>query len=353
MNNSNESTPSGQASQITEQTQDFATLSGVDLIRRSNLVNEFVLVDGLGRSGKGMIGHILASMDRVEKVRLDLGYDTCHRLYRLGKITHDAAVCMLKIEADLGLYNNYIGREVNFRFKDMSGIWANTRPITYIRRLFSEEGAPAVQRIRQERPIFQSLSHDALQSANLFFDAFGDRLRFIHIVRDPVDIIYEWVRRGFGERIGTDGQEVQLSRAWGREVVPLYAIGWEDEYLSITPTERVIKMVKTAFDDTAAGYAKLTEDRQSQVLFLLFDEFVVNPNPWCQEIAGWLKTTVTRRTNSRLKKEQCPRTIPRDQRPSRVEDIRAKASEKYMDILEEHTERYWELFSRHSLESKA
>ena len=175
MNNSNESTPSGQASQKTEQTQDFATLSGVDLIRRSNLVNEFVLVDGLGRSGKGMIGHILASMDRVEKVRLDLGYDTCHRLHRLGKITHDAAVCMLKIEADLGLYNNYIGREVNFRFKDMSGIWANTRPITYIRRLFSEEGAPAVQRIRQERPIFQSLSHDALQSAILFFDAFGDR----------------------------------------------------------------------------------------------------------------------------------------------------------------------------------
>jgi hypothetical protein len=352
MSSINEPTTSAQANQPIALRKDLVALSGVDLTRKSSLVKEFVLVDGLGRSGKGMIGHILASMDRVEKVRLDLGYDTCHRLYRLGKITHDAAVCMLKIEADLGLYNNYIGREVNFRFSDMSGIWANTRPFTYIRRLFSEEGAPAVQRIRQERPIFQSLSHDALQSANLFFDAFGDRLRFIHVVRDPVDIIYEWVRRGFGDRIGIDGQEVQLTREWGDEVVPLYAIGWEDEYLSITPTERVIKMVQVAFDDTAAGYAEMTEDRQSRVRFLLFDEFVVNPNPWCQELAGWLETTTTGRTKRRLKKEQCPRTIPEAQRPTRVEGIRTDASSDYMEILEEQTEKYREVCSRHSLESK-
>ena len=97
----------------------------------------------------------------------------------------------------------------------------------------------------------------------------------------------------------------------------------------------------------------MTEKRQSLVRFLLFDEFVVNPNPGCQELAGWLETTTTRRTKRRLKKELCPRTIPEDHRPTRLEDIWTNASSDYMDILEEKTERYREVCSRHSLESKS
>ena len=108
--------PASQQSTARVEFAENSNTGAVELVRNNTLVEEFILVDGLGRSGKGMIGHILASMDRVEKVRLDLGYDTVHRLYRLGKLTHDAAVSMLSIEADMGLYNNYIGREVNFRF---------------------------------------------------------------------------------------------------------------------------------------------------------------------------------------------------------------------------------------------
>lgn len=325
-------------------------MDSVQLVRSSSLVKEFVLVDGIGRSGKGMIGHVLASMDRVEKVRLDLIYDTVHRLYILGKIPHDAATSMLSIEADMGLYNNYIGREVNFRFSDMTGVWANTRPGTYLKRLFSDEGEPAVERIHQERPIFQSLSHDALECGDLYFDAFEDRLKFVHIIRDPVDIIYEWIRRGFGDRIGTDGREFQFSHQWGEHVVPIYAVGWEDEYLAISPTDRVIRMISTAFDKIFEGYSAMSKTRQRRVKFIIFEEFVVNPNPYCEELAGFLETRLTPRTKRRLKKEKCPRVVPENQRLDRFKGIQADASDEYMDLLKEHEIRYQNLAEKYILD---
>ena len=321
----------------------------VKLVRAATLCKEFVLVDGVGRSGKGMMGHVLASMDRVEKVRLDLAYDTVHRLYLLGKLPHDAAVSMLSIEADMGLYNNYISREVNFRFSDMTGIWANTKPATYIRRLFAEEGQPVVDRINRERPIFQSLSHDALECGNLYFDAFGERLKFVHVIRDPVDIIYEWLRRGFGERIGTDGREFQFSYQWRDQVVPIYAVGWEDEYLSISPTDRVIRMVNIAFNEIFRGYSEMSEDRQARVKFVIFEEFVVSPHPYCRELADFLGTTITPRTKRRLKKEQCPRVIPDNQRGERLQGIRDHASAEYMAILSEHQDQYRDHVAKYGL----
>ncbi len=59
-----------------------------------------------------------------------------------------------------------------------------------------------MERIEEERPIFQLMSHDMLQKAELFFDAFGSGLRIIEIVRHPVDLIIEMESRSYGSGIG-------------------------------------------------------------------------------------------------------------------------------------------------------
>jgi hypothetical protein len=164
-----------------------------------------------------------------------------------------------------------------------------------------------------------------------------------------VDIIYEWVRRGFGDRIGTDGREFQFSHQWEEHVVPIYAVGWEEEYLSISPTDRVIRMINTAFDGIFKGYSAMDKERQSRVKFVIFDEFVVDPDPYCRELADFLGTTLTPRTKRRLKREKCPRVIPKNQRPDRVEDIQADASEEYMSSLKEHEIQYWDLVEKYGL----
>ena len=119
-----------------------------------------------------------------------------------------------------------------------------------------EEGQPVVDRIAREKPIFQNLTHGGMIVGDLYFDAFGDRLKVIYMVRDPVGIIYEWDRRDFGSRIGKDPSELQLTYEWGDDVVPIYTRGWEDEYLKSNPTDRIIAMVDWYFKENMAGYER-------------------------------------------------------------------------------------------------
>ena len=108
----------------------------IKLVRRNNLVGEFALIDGVGRDGKAMMGHILSTMDRVEKLNIDESFDIVRNLYMLGKVTHDAAVTVMRTEADARLYNNMISRSVNFRFSDGSGVSKNLATGKYIKRGF-------------------------------------------------------------------------------------------------------------------------------------------------------------------------------------------------------------------------
>jgi len=320
--------------------KDYNFNHDVKLVRRNNLVSEFVLVDGIGRDGKAMIGHVLATMSRVEKLSIDEPFDTIRHLYMLGKISHDAAIAVMRTEADTRLYNNMISRSVNFRFTDGSGVYQSLATIKYIRRLFLKEGQPVVDRIMKERPIFQSLTHGGLMMAELFFDTFDDRLKIIYMVRDPVGIIYEWDRRGFGNRIGKDPSEFQYTYEWGEDVVPLYAYGWEDEYLSSSSIDRIIGMVDWYFRANIAGYARLNEERKKQVMFVIFEEFVTDPMPYCKKIAEFLGTTTTSRTKKVLKRERCPRILDPKDREEKRGNIEKKASEKAVARLNKLIEEY-------------
>ncbi|KAF5416488.1 MAG: hypothetical protein C5S38_02780 [Candidatus Methanophagaceae archaeon] len=245
------------------------------LVRNNNLVEKLVIVDGIGRSGKSLMGVTLASMLNVEKERIDAMLDYIPRLYAMNKLSRDAAVTMLRIEVDNRLYDTMISRAVNFRPSDYTGIFKYPNPLRYIERLFlEEEGAPVVERVRKEKPIFQNMTHDGLSYAKIFFEAFGDKLFFIEMLRNPIDIVYDWHIRDFGTRIGKDPREFQFTFEWKGEMVPIMAHGWEDEYLTISPVERIIRMIDTMYRKNIKTYNELTREQKERIFFVVFDKFV-------------------------------------------------------------------------------
>ena len=320
----------------------------IKLIRDNTLISEFVLVDGQGRSGKAMLGVILSTMRRVEKLRLDTVFDYVPRYYFLGKMSHNAAITALKIEADEKLYNTMISRCVNFRFDDYSGVFKDGYPFRYLKRLVQKSEQSAVERIKNEKPIFQNLTHDGLHMASLYFDAFGDKLKIIHMMRDPIENIYEWDKRNFGERIGKDPREFQLSYEWKGECVPLNAEGWEDDYLSSNPTERIVGMINHFFKINLEGYFNLDEKWKERIYFLEFEKFVVEPMKYCRQLEEFLGTEMTFRTKRVLKRERCPRKLDQALRERKIKDTEEKLSPKFKTmlrkLLEDYERRRWESF---------
>ena len=305
-----------------------------ELVRDNSLENELVIIDGQGRSGKNLIAVLISTMKRAEKMRLDSQFDYIPRYYFMGKMSIDAAVVALRTEADEKHYYNSISRDVNFRLADYSGVYRQGKRLVYIARLFMSGDDQAVERLRRSRSIFQEMTHDGLHVAPLYFEAFGSRLKLIHVFRDPIGNIFEQNKRGFGERIGSDPRELQLTHSWQGKPIPIIAIGREEEYLNGNPLERLVLMVDIMFRRNLQGYFDLDSKYQKQVMFLEFEEFVSNPTVYMDSISQFIGDEFENSRNRIMKKENFPRIIDPKTRIDRLEQISSNLSAHYSHILE-------------------
>jgi len=324
----------------------------IKLIRNNTFSSDIVIIDGQGRSGKNMISVILSTMPRVEKMRLDSLFDYVPRYYSIGKMSKDAALMALKIEADEKLYNTMISRSVNFRFDDYTGIFKQGKPFKYIKRLFMKSEQEAVQRIENEKPIFQEMTHDGMHLIDLYFEAFEERLKFIHVFRDPVGNIYEQNKRDFGTRIGTDPREFQLTYNWTDKSIPLNVIGMEEDYINGNPLERLVLQVDSLFRKNIEGFKKLDDKWKKRVFFIEFERFAVDPWPYLDKLEEFLQTNTVSKTRKIMRRENCPRKPDTSQRENRISDINNQLSSRYQKIfknlIEDYDKRPWKDFNNKS-----
>ncbi len=125
-------------------------------IRKNHLIQELVMIDGIGRSGKGMLAHMLSCFNRVEKQHdLDM-FEWIGRVWSARKISDDAAINLLRLEGDTRLYNSFISRDVNFRFSDDTGVFKNANPFKYLKRLIAKPHENTVNKIISHRHELQN-----------------------------------------------------------------------------------------------------------------------------------------------------------------------------------------------------
>ena len=305
----------------------------VELSRENTFDNQVVIIDGQGRSGKNLISVLLTSMPRIEKMRIDSQIDYIPRYYFLGKMSLDAAVTALRTEFDEKYYYNSISRDVNFRIDDYSGVLKQAKRLEYFKRLFLPADEAAVNRLKNEKPIFQDIVHDGLHVAPLYFEALGNRLKLIHVFRDPVGNIYEQDLRGFGTRIGSDPREFQLTYLWNNQPVPLMAIGKEEAWLSGNPTERLVLIVEAMYRRNVQGYFDLKKKEREKIFFIEFEDFVVNPFPYMSSLEDFIGERFGRGKKRILKRERCPRKPNYSERDRRIEKIRSSIGDEYDEIF--------------------
>jgi hypothetical protein len=292
------------------------------LSRPNRLAGEIVLADGIGSSGKRMLSHILASLERVEKQSHHMAFDYVTQYNWLGRIDDDAAANYLQIEADYQLYHIMMSRDVNFRPKDATGVLQNPKKLLYFRRLLSKEGDPVVARIDKERPILNEVPHDGLRNASLYFKAFGNRVKIVHIVRHPYDLTIDWMRRGFDTRIGTDRREFQITIEdnLGRPI-PFFLRDIPVDFYALNLFDKATLLTSACLIQNFEGYERLTAEEKRQVYFIYFDEVCADPNKQLELLVGFMGTPRSRHTSRIIRKERLPRTLQVQDRASFLDNV--------------------------------
>ena len=244
--------------------------------RENSLLNKLIIVDGTGKCGKSIVLDLLSFFPSIEKKEFNSFLEYIGLAYKYNKISSDMAISILKTEMDTELYNNMIGRYINTRLTDDTSLYKYHSPSKYIKRSLEEDGPLVYKKILEEKPICLCWSHDLINKSDIIFEAYGNQLEWIYVNRRPVDIIYEWNQKNYSERMAKDPTEMQYSIKFQNTTVPEVALGWEQEFINISPAERTFKMIYTYFKLNRDTLIKKQNYKNLHVFS--FEDLVTNPH---------------------------------------------------------------------------
>lgn len=323
---------------------------------KETFLKDLVIVTGSPASGKSILTPIVASLERAENFKMSILLEHLGTLNYLGKLPDDVLVFLFRYTVDFMLYDNMIGRNMNFRFHDETSIWNTNNPAKYFERLLAERGEFVVDQIEDKRPLLVLALSDAFWHAKRWFDAFPF-LKLVYVSRHPVDTVYSWYNHRYGEEVNLTPQAKNTGVTHGSEtynskinqvlliridntVVPYYALGCEEKYMELPEMDRVIYMIKGIRTNYVKALSSLSEKECERVLFLTFDETVTNTDSIVTKICSFLHTDRTPYTSVVLERENCPRILSEDDRKNKIDKIKELASDRAFCSLMSMVEDY-------------
>jgi hypothetical protein len=292
------------------QQEDAMTLKAY---RPQELAKQIVIIDGISSSGKSLIAPLLSSLDRGELWLLNHLYEYLCSMYEYGRIQKDAGETLIRMYADLDLYNLMIGRHTNFRPADQSGAFPNLLGARYRKRMGLPEGDRVTREIAKKKPILFLMTHYIFGSSKLLFSALQKRLSLYLIMgRHPVTLIQKWHEGDWHKRNGRDPREMQLCVSKKKRVVPWFAADWEKIYFKCHPLERSVRTVDYFVRSFDQRYRQMPLSEKKKVYWLPFEAFAAEPWGYLKEIAVKLKAKPTAATKQIMKKLGLPRTLDVD-----------------------------------------
>ena len=275
----------------------------LDLKHFNSFTNDIIVVDGFWVGGKSVVTSIIGSMARVEKKKVEHVYEYVCIAHSTGKMNTDAASAFLKIYADLSQYNNLIGREVNLRWSDDSGLRNNPGSLTYLKRLFHPGGDGIADQISERNLALLIASHELISVSDLLYESYGSRLKLVEVVRHPVHL-FNNVRDYTAKFERT--REFTLSFEVSGVKVPWFAADWADEFVSSSITDRALLSIARMQSEMFSSIDSINA-AQKPLLVLSFENTVLRPEESIEKLEVFLNRPRTPRTNRVLRQQNLPR----------------------------------------------
>ena len=317
-----------------------------DIINKEEL-SEVVFVAGATRAGKVILCRILSSLEQSENIRVDNLTEQLPIMYRLGELSEKACISLLKYSIHFMTYDNFIGRNSNFKLTDFTSIWNTPNPKKYFERLFSNEksygdsvqGDMAIKQIKESNLIFNMMIHYELMHIDIYLKAFP-KCTVFHLQRHPIDLVYSWIKKGYGGEFYENPRLAIITFKYNSNIIPYYAYGWEEEYISLNETDKIIFMINHINKQSEKILKQLKSSDLNRIKHISFDKLVQNTNEQIEKICSNLNTNTTGYTNKVLIEENCPRIINIGDREEKIKVIEKTASKIGKDLLVEMVHNY-------------
>ena len=109
--------------------------SSPDLIQK-----KILLIDGITRSGKSMIGPVIASFRNTYPMQYQYLIDNLMPIFSRGEINKNVTKALISLYFNREVYELNISRNINFRRNDVSSIFRDKNKNLFIKNLKKKEG---------------------------------------------------------------------------------------------------------------------------------------------------------------------------------------------------------------------
>lgn len=265
------------------------------------ITKNFILIDGISRTGKLLLGSLICSFDRMESLEFGENFEHLLPAVKFKKVNKRFAKAFLHNYLNQLIYNKFISRNVNFRLNDRTSIEQSRNPKIYYKRLKNLDGDIVLGRIQKEEPIIPIVTHDLCVNLDTL-KILNFNFKMIEILRSPIEIVYSWYKRGLGRRYGKDKRIFTLLIEKKKIIYPWYNALIKKNLDKENEIEKCITIVETLVKNSVSKLRK----SKSKIFVTTYDLITQDTRNEIEKISLFLNTKTNNQTYKFIKKENCP-----------------------------------------------
>jgi len=296
------------------------------------LVENVLLLDGITRSGKFLLGNVLQGIESIEHYQYLSILEHIPFLVRLNKLEVETAKAIIRCQIDNFTYDHMVGRNLNFRKIDKSSIYNVPNVKRYLDSLEKEDDRDAMNIIQSPDTYFPFIAHETLPNMGIFFDIYP-QLKVVHIERDPVDLAYSWYKRGLGKRWVNDPKIFTIAIEGPTGPRPWFFNDWAKEYEKLPEMDRIIHSLSNVVKMSKDSYKALNPRQKEKIYFTTYEELVSNIDNEAKGFAKFFQKKISVDMEKIKQKEMLPIENPRSFRSSKFDEIEKAAAKDSIELL--------------------
>ena len=286
---------------------------------QENICHNLLFVDGITRCGKSIFSSVIGSLEGVEHLRFSTLLEHVVPSLYFGQADPAFVASSMRTVFNEYAYETLLSRNANFRPDDQTSVLNYYDPKLYIDRLCREEGTGVVDELRGKSRIFPYQTHDLMVHLE-YLDSMQFDYKMIELYRHPVDNIYSWYTRGWGERFFDDPTSFTLSIEHDGKILPWYCAGYEAEWCALNPMERCVRTVVDLLEQAVEQHKKAAQP--DRILTLTFEDMVERTDGEMARIYAFLDRGPTAWTGHFLQQANCPRVLDPAARQAKLDTLR-------------------------------
>lgn len=301
-----------------------------DLSLQPSIAPNIVLIDAISRSGKAIFSDLIPSLTKMEHIQFCTELELISQGLLLGGISQEYARAFVRIYLNERSYNLQLSRNVNFRSKDQTGVPNYKCPETYFERLSRDDGDWIVPICSSEDVVIPINTHELLANFR-HFKNLDVNFRMISLWRNPIDVIYSWINRGWDHRFHeNDPRSFSFNLRRGDKILPWYFALPTLKGTNVEGAELCANAVFALIESARTNYLMVDP---SQILLVTYEDICMQTDRELKKICAFLEVEKTEYTEIAKKKARLPQPITDTERLDKLKFLESRLKTSTLEKL--------------------